>query len=158
MVSSLRSAEEVQILLRYGRNLVLRKRDAVILQYVKPRTLSTATSNTTSATVATFNSPILPQPQLSLRNRSHSMDRLADTNRTRKVSKFSQNYEILWNDWQILKVKNYTKWTNLVINIDNWVSGLLGMFSDLSHFIFMAFLGAAKRINTFITHSKCSSS
>lgn len=96
LVSSLRSAEEVQILLRYGRNLVLRKRDAVILQYVKPRTLSTATSNTTSATVATFNSPIgLPQPQLSLRNRSHSMDRLADTNRTRKVSKFSQNYEIL---------------------------------------------------------------
>ncbi|VDK87623.1 unnamed protein product [Litomosoides sigmodontis] len=83
-VSSLRSAEEVEILLRYGTTLVLRKRDAITSQHVKPGApLSTTTSNTTSATVATtFDGPALPPPpppQSSVGSRSRSMDRISNT-------------------------------------------------------------------------------
>lgn len=86
-ISSLKSAEEVQILLRYGTNLVLRKRDAIISQYIKRKSLSPEISNiaTTSTATTTFLNPQLSSlpPESSKKNRSHSMDRISDI--TRKV-------------------------------------------------------------------------
>ncbi|KAK6105761.1 RhoGEF domain family protein [Brugia pahangi] len=99
LISSLRSAEEVQILLRHGTNLVLRKRDAIVSQYVRSTPLSTETSGSSSSTATTttatattifdsFAPPPPPPPQSFTRNRSHSMDRISDitsyTNTTRK--------------------------------------------------------------------------
>ncbi|VBB33689.1 unnamed protein product [Acanthocheilonema viteae] len=98
LISSLKSAEEVQILLRHGTNLVLRKRDAIISQYIKPRLLSTpinnSTTTTTTTVTTTFDSFALPPPppQSSIRNRSHSMDRISDiTSYTNKIRKDQQN-------------------------------------------------------------------
>lgn len=99
LISSLRSAEEVQILLRHGTNLVLRKRDAIVSQYMKPRPLSIPTSNTATITATTTfdNFPPPPSPKYSTRNRSHSMDRISDNTSnmttTRKVGRFYLNYE-----------------------------------------------------------------
>ncbi|VDM91683.1 unnamed protein product, partial [Onchocerca ochengi] len=89
LISSLRSAEEVQVLLRHGTNLVLRKRDAIISQYIRPRPFSTPTTSTTT-TLDNLSSPLPPQP--STRNRSHSMDRISDiTSHTNITRKHQQN-------------------------------------------------------------------
>ncbi|EFO16404.2 RhoGEF domain-containing protein [Loa loa] len=92
LISSLKSAEEVQILLRHGTNLVLRKRDAIVSQYMRSRPFPTSTNNTTTTPTTVFNSyaapPPPPPPYNSIRNRSYSMDRISDitsyTNITRK--------------------------------------------------------------------------
>ncbi|EJW78107.1 hypothetical protein WUBG_10982, partial [Wuchereria bancrofti] len=107
LISSLRSAEEVQILLRHGKNLVLRKRDAIVSQYIKSTTQtcgssssSTAitTTNTTTATTTvtttfdTFAPPPPPPPQSFTRNRSHSMDRISDITSYTNITSFRFHY------------------------------------------------------------------
>ncbi|VDN03623.1 unnamed protein product [Thelazia callipaeda] len=82
LISSLRSAEEAQALLRHGTNLVLRKRDAITPQYVKsnlslPTPLPAPSSKTSSNDTNERLAPLPPQPSSS-KNRSHSMDRISD--------------------------------------------------------------------------------
>ncbi|KAM3721864.1 Nicalin [Dirofilaria immitis] len=91
LISSLKSAEEVQVLLRHGTNLVLRKRNAIVSQYVKPRPLSVPTIKTTATILNSF-APPPPPPPKTTRNRSHSMDRISDiTSHTNTTQKDQQN-------------------------------------------------------------------
>uniref|UniRef100_A0A915PJ22 DH domain-containing protein n=1 Tax=Setaria digitata TaxID=48799 RepID=A0A915PJ22_9BILA len=87
LVSSLKSAEEVQVLLRRGTILVLRRRDAIIPQYIKPRphSISTAIIPDNKTTFGSLS--VSAKVQKSTKNRSHSMDRISDVTSCTKVTR-----------------------------------------------------------------------
>lgn len=91
LIGSVKSVEQVQSLLRHAKNLVLRRRDAIVLQYVRSRPLSTLTDTTTTIATTAPENIVRSQPS-SRKNRSYSVDRMSD---------------IICNDTKISKVDNF---------------------------------------------------